>query len=143
MVTLFHNLEQIAMHIRDSKSFGYTTVKEHLSSEHQFVAGWSPDFFIRWAQRLDLSVEQYIRKVLDMKTYPEQTYRSCAGILSFEKKAGKDRLIAACRKGILFDTFNYRFINRVLKSGLESTPPEPEQPELPFHENTRGPESYR
>ena len=143
MVTLFHNLEQIAMHIRDSKSFGYTTVKEHLSSEHQFVAGWSPDFFIRWAQRLDPSVEQYIRKVLDMKTYPEQTYRSCAGILSFEKKAGKDRLIAACRKGILFDTFNYRFINRVLKSGLESTPPEPEQPELPFHENTRGPESYR
>lgn len=143
MVTIFCNLEQIALHIRDHKAFGYTTLKEHLSSEHQFVAGWSPDFFIQWAQRLDPAVEQYIRKVLDMKTYPEQTYRSCVGILSFEKKAGKDRLIAACQKGILFDTFNYKFIDRVLRSGLESTPPETEQSQLPFHENIRGEAEYR
>ena len=143
MVTIFCKLEQIGLHIRNHKPFGYTTVKEHLSSEHQFVAGWSPDFFIRWAKRLDPAVEVYIRKVLDMKTYPEQTYRSCAGILTFEKKAGKERLIAACRKGILFDTFNYKFIDRVLRSGLEDTPPEPDQPELPFHSNIRGSENYR
>jgi transposase len=141
-VTIFCHLEQIAVHPRDTKAFAYSTIREHLSSQHQFVAGWSPDFFITWARRLDPAVEAYIRRVLDMKTYPEQTYRSCAGILTQEKKVGKERLIAACKKGISFDTYNYKFIERVLKNGLENLQPEPEQPRLPLHENIRGPEYY-
>jgi len=142
-VTVFYKLEQIAVHPRDTKAFGYSTIKEHLSSQHQFVAGWSPDFFIHWARRLDPAVEQYIMRVLDMKTYPEQTYRSCAGILTLEKKAGKDRLIAACKKGIYFDTYNYKFIDRLLKHNLENLQSEPEQPQLPFHDNIRGADYYR
>ena len=141
-VTVFCNLEQIAVHVRDTKPFGYSTVKEHLSSEHQFVAGWSPDFFIQWAHRLDPAVEQYIRRVLDMKTYPEQTYRSCAGILSLEKKTSRERLIAACKKGIHFETYNYKFIERLLKNNLENLQAEPDEPRLPLHENIRGAEYY-
>ena len=142
-VAIYCKHEQIALHVRDTRSYQYTTVKEHLSSQHGFVKGWCPEKFLTWAHRIDPDVEVYIRKILNQKWLPEQAYRSCVGILSMEKKVGKERLVSACRKGIQFDTFSYRFIDRILRRKLENaTPEESIPPTLPFHDNIRGKEYY-
>lgn len=142
-VSIYCNNERIAYHLRDNRSHKYTTVKEHLPTTHQFVAEWHPDKFISWAAGIDPVVEQYIRKVLENKSYPEQTYRSCVGILSFDRKAGRERLIAACRRASEFETYNYKVIEQIIHHKLDRQPIDATQGTLPLHENIRGAEYYK
>ena len=143
-VSVYYNKERIAFYKRDIKQFGYTTTKEHLPSAHQFVSDWSPDKFLSWAARVDPKVKQYINRILESKTYPEQAYRSCVGILSQEKKVGKQRLVDAIDRAIHYGAYNYKIIDRILKGGLDRLKEDDEkQTSLPFHENIRGPKSYR
>ena len=143
-VSVYYNKERIAFHKRDAKRFAYTTIKDHLPSAHQFVSDWNPDKFLSWAARIDPKVKDYISMILYNKTYPEQAYRSCVGILSQEKKVGKQRLIAAIDRAISYGAYNYKIVDRILKGGLDRLTEEDQpQTSLPFHENIRGADSYR
>jgi len=142
-VSVYCNNERIAYHIRDYKAHKYTTVKEHLPSTHQFVSDWNPDKFTAWAARIDPIVEKYITKVLENKSYPEQTYRSCVGILSFDKKVGRDRLIAACARASEYGSYNYKVIEQIINNKLDRQPKDDGQGILPMHDNIRGPQYYK
>ena len=142
-VSIYCKGERIAYHLRDFKQYKYTTVKEHLPSTHQFVSSWNPEKFLGWASRISPIVEAYIKKVLENKSYPEQTYRSCVGILSFEKKAGGERLIAACERAASYSVFNYKVIEQIINNKLDRQNTEPQQQTLPLHDNIRGAEYYK
>lgn len=142
-VSVYYNKERIAFHKRAIQPFAYTTIKDHLPSTHQFVSDWNPNKFLSWAAAIDPKVKEYISMVLYNKTYPEQAYRSCVGILSQEKKVGKQRLIAAIDRAASFGAYNYKIIDRILKGGLDRLAEEEQQTELPSHENIRGADSYR
>lgn len=141
-VSVFYMNDRIAFHLRDRKPFGYTTIKDHLPSAHQFVAEWNPDKFIQWARNIDPDVEVYIRGILSQKVYPEHSYRSCIGVLSLDKKVGRERLIAACRKANAMHVYNYKFIDRLIRKNLESYQEEEDHRKLPDHDNIRGEQYY-
>lgn len=145
-VSIFCNKERIAYHLRNIKRHGYSTIKEHLSSSHQFVTEWNPDKFTSWAQGIHPQVRDYIARILDTATYPEQAYRSCLGILSYEKKVGRERLIKAVERAIFYGAYNYTIIKKILQGGLDQILPEddihPSGP-LPEHDNIRGAQSYQ
>jgi transposase len=144
-VSIYFKNERIAFHPRSFKKYGYTSVKEHLPSQHQFIAEWNPEKFTRWALSIDPAVEAFIKKVLEAKVYPEQAYRSCVGILSFDKKIGRERLINACKRATHFNTYNYKIIERIIQSKHDLLPLEDETPlqqTLPLHENIRGASYY-
>lgn len=142
-VSIYSNTERIAYHIRDFKQHKYTTIKDHLPSTHRFVSEWNPEKFTKWAAYISPIVETYIEKVLENKSYPEQTYRSCVGILSFDKKAGRERLIAACKRATEFGVFNYKVIEQIINNKLDRQPVEVVQGTLPLHDNIRGAEYYK
>jgi transposase len=142
-VAVYLGGERIAYHLRDKVPYKYTTVKDHLPSSHQFVSEWNPSKFIEWAGHIHPDVESYITKVLENKSYPEQTYRSCAGILSFEKKAGKDRLIAACQRASSFGVYNYKVISQIINNRLDRVDTKAKQTTMPLHENIRGANYYK
>ncbi|MDZ4204874.1 MAG: IS21 family transposase [Bacteroidales bacterium] len=141
-VSVYLGGDRIAYHLRNTKPHKYTTIKEHLPSSHQFVSDWSPDKFINWAAQLHPDVESYICKVLENKSYPEQTYRSCVGILSFAKKAGKDRLIAACQRAASFGAYNYKVIEQIINNKLDRIQSFELSTTMPKHENIRGSRYY-
>lgn len=144
-VAVFYNKQRIAFHQRDVRPFGYTTVKEHLPSTHQFVAEWNPEKFLAWAAGIHPIVKDYIQAILESKTYPEQAYRSCVGILSQEKKVGRQRLIDAIERATHYGAYNYKIIDRILKGGLDRLKDDtgPQQTTLPFHDNIRGADHYQ
>lgn len=144
-VAVFYNRERIACHSREPKAYGYTTHKQHLPSTHQFVSDWNPDKFIQWAASIDPIVKEYITRILDSKAYPEQTYRSCVGILSQERKVGRERLIKAITRATEFGAYNYTTVHKILTLGLDrlDEPAEPAPAPLPFHENIRGAGHYQ
>ena len=144
-VSVYHNRERVALHKRNFKAYGYSTTKDHLPSQHQFVADWSPQKFLQWSAGIDPAVHDFIKQVLDSKAYPEQAYQSCIGILSYQKKVGKDRLIAACTRAAHYQAYNYTMIKRILAKGLETQLPTDDKQlktDLPDHENIRGSQAF-
>ena len=144
-VSVYYKGERIAFHRRDMRYHVYTTVKEHMPSAHRFVAEWNPQKFLSWAERIHPDVRDFIDAVMERKRHPEQAYRSCVGILSFDKKVGRERFLAAIRRASDFGAYDYRTVDRILKNGLEglSNGDDGKQMELPFHKNIRGKEDYR
>jgi len=143
-VSVYCEGTRIAYHLRDTRAHKYTTVKEHLPSTHQFVSEWNPEKFLKWAEHIAPEVHIYISRVLDNKNYPEQTYRSCVGILTFDKKAGRERLINACKRAMDYGVYNYKVIEKIINNKLDRSPSqEVEQIKLPLHDNLRGPEYYK
>jgi len=140
-VNIFYNHDRISLHTLSNKEYAYSTQKQHLSSTHQFMLDWNPEKFISWAERISPVVKLYIEKIIQQKSYPEQAFRSCIGILSQEKKVGKERLIKAIERAISYKVYNYKTIIQILKNGLEDLTEEEtpnRQLTLPFHENIRG-----
>jgi transposase len=137
-VSIYFEGQRIAYHLRDRKAYKYTTVKEHLPSTHQFVSEWNPTKFLSWAQRIHPDVQAYISHVLENKSYPEQTYRSCVGILSFDKKAGRERLIAACQRAAGYGVYNYKVIEQIINNKLDRLDTSEAITPMPEHDNVRG-----
>jgi len=145
-VHIFCQNEQIAYHTRGIKPFGYTTIADHLPSSHRFVSEWRPEKFITWGGNIDPVVKTYIEVLLSQKIHPEQAYRSCVGILSLEKKLGKERFIKVIRRGHFYKIYHYKAIMKIVAGGLDMLfDPELEvqADRLPHHKNIRGKESYQ
>lgn len=144
-VSVFHGGERIAFHNRNMKERGYTSVKDHMPSAHRFVSDWNPGYFLDWAKGIHPEVRHYLQVILDSYPYPEQAYKSCLGILGYDKKAGRERLINAVKRAGHYNTYNYSVITRILNSGMDSIPLDTENSsDKPVeHENIRGAESFR
>ena len=141
-IEVYYRYLQIASHERSMEKYHYTTTTDHLAPQHQFLAEWTPDKFIQKAMNIDEEVAKYISKVLEKKVYPEQSYKSCSGILNFASKVGAERLIAACRLADSLTQYNYLIIEEILLKKLEQLSCEDELTQIPTHENIRGKEYY-
>jgi len=144
-VEIYCQYERIATHQRNLKKHGYSTHKEHLPSHHQWVVEWHPDKFRRWASGIGVCTEKAVEVLLTSRAHPEQAYKSCIGILSLEKKVGKDRLEKACSRALLYGGMSYKLVRAILDKGLEQIPEEftlPADATLQ-HENIRGKQAYQ
>jgi len=144
-VEIYYKYNRIAMHRRNYKPYVYTTITEHLASTHQFVTGWSASRFIDWANSIDTAVGEYILQIIDSRNHPEQAYKSCLGILNFEKKVGRERLTNACKRALDFKIYSFKTVQKILENNLDQIiDPENEEKEqeLPDHGNIRGKQYY-
>ncbi len=139
-VEIYYRYELIATHPRIKSPHNYSTLPEHLATQHRYVAEWNPEHFLSQARALHPDIEKYIEQVLIRKAHPEQAYKSCQGILSFAKRLGVDRLINACNRASDYGLYHYKIIEKILFKGLDKFNPDLEQEpsSMPVHENIRG-----
>ena len=143
-VEIYKDNIRIALHRRNHRNYGYTTIKKHMPPEHQFVNGWSPDRFIRWAATMGGSVKEFIRLMLDSREHPEQAFKACMGILKLGKKYDDKALQFVCKKAIEINSISYRFIANSLKNNTYKMEEEgANNLTLPFHNNIRGKDNYK
>lgn len=144
LVEIYHQHQCLAQHYRDKKQYAYTTQKEHMPSYHKFVSEWSSEKFISWASVIGLECKEYITKILDKKQHPEQSYKSCLGILHLAKKAGNQRLNNACKRALDYQAYNYKIIDNILNKGWDHIEDaDPDHTEVPLHKNIRGRNYYK
>ena len=144
-VEIFHKYNRIAIHKRNYKPYVYTTNAEHLASTHQFVSDWSPSRFIDWATEIDPVIGEYIIQIIESRNHPEQAYKSCMGILNFEKKVGRERLVNACKRALDFKIYSFKTIQKILENNLDQIDFEQKselEQQLPIHGNIRGKQYY-
>jgi transposase len=141
---VYYQYERIAFHTRNRKPFGHTTVEDHLASRHQFMSAWNPETFIQRATEVGSDTKAYIIGILSSRHHPEQTYKSCQGVLSFVARVGKERLNNACKRAMHYGDYSYHTIRVILEKGLDQSDPESDQDKKPppQHPNIRGPRYY-
>lgn len=141
------NMKRIAVHRRDCRRNGYTTLPEHMPESHlkyKQQKGWTEDDFIYKAEQIGEQTRIAINKLLGAKAFIEQTYDGCLGVLRLADKYGNDRLEAACRRANTGSRINYKILHNILKNSLDKIPACENELSLfiPEHENIRGAEAY-
>ena len=111
----------------------------------RFAQQWSPERFSRWAETIGPATAALIAQVLQARRHPEQSYRSCLGILRLAKTYSDPRLEAAAQRALLLGTHAVRSLESILKHRLDQQPLQQQQHELPLptdHGNIRGPSYF-
>jgi transposase len=150
-VEIYHQFERVALHLRQPAKGHYTTLREHLHPNHQWQTQWSPLFFTEQAGRIGPHTEALTgtpdrTDILRARPYPEQAYRSCAGVLSLAKGYGTDRLERACRRALHYRATSYQLVKSILERELDRLDPEPTPAvtsPTAMHENVRGASAYQ
>jgi transposase len=144
VVEVYKDNVRIAIHQRNRKPYGYTTIKEHMPANHQFVDGWNPQRFISWAEKMGGSVKEFIQLMLDQREHPVQAFKACMGVLNLGKKYDDQAMQLVCKKAIEINCISYRFITNSLKNNTyKIEEDDPVDIKLPLHENIRGKENYK
>lgn len=118
-VELFHRGRRVASHARSALRNRHTTISEHMPSSHRRYAEWTPARIAREAERVGSATAGLCAAIMRAKPHPEQGFRACLGILRLAKSYGRERLEAACRRGLDIGATTYGSIASILKSGLD------------------------
>lgn len=142
-IEIYHQHQRIAIHQRLQGRYHYSTLREHLPAAHQWVSDWSPEYFLSWAGRVGPQTQRAVDAILTSRAHPEQAYKSCQGVLSLEKKVGKERLERACERALCYGSISYRVIRSILERGLDTLPESVAVSPVTAHENIRGATAYQ
>ncbi len=138
-VECFHRGQRVASHVRSSRKGRHTTAPEHMLEKHRQMGDWTPDRFVRWANKIGPSTAALITAVLNSRRHPQQAYRSCLGLLRLAKCHGDARLEAAAARALAIGSYSYRSVESILKHRLDETAADQlERAEPVEHDNIRG-----
>lgn len=144
-VECFNRGKRVAVHKRSYQRGGHTTVKEHMPARHRKYHDWSPERFLRWAEKIGPHTARLTKSILESRSYPQQAYRTLLGILRLGKSYNEERLEAACKRALYIGATSYRSVESILKNGLDHKPlsAETEQAQPVRHHNIRGSRYYQ
>lgn len=145
-IEIFHKGERVAVHLRGGHRGRHTTVPEHMPSSHRRYADWTIERIRREAAAIGPSTGKLTVPILESKPHPEQGFRACLGILRLARQYGRDRLEAACDRGLGIGARSYGSILSILQNGLDRARASPRsaQGALPLdHPNIRGSGYYQ
>lgn len=140
-VEVFYQGRRVASHARSYVSGAATTRDEHRPAAHRHYLEWTPERFVHWAGKVGPATAAVVEKILNSRRHPEQSFRSCLGVISLGKSFGETRLEAACRRALRLEAWSYQSVKSILKTGLDrQADPEPLPTRPPLvHDNVRGP----
>ena len=149
VVEIFSRGERVASHQRCHGRKGTAvTNEEHRPHAHREYGKWPPARLVAWATTLGPSIAQVVERMLSRHSRPELAYRPVLGVIRLGDRYGITRLERACERALTashLDGARYRYIESILKLGLEATPLERSEPTLSLphvHENVRGGSYY-
>jgi hypothetical protein len=143
-VEIYYEHQRVAFHVGHPAQHHYTTLKEHLPATHQWFSSWSPAYFTSQAEQVGPYTQLAIEDILRSRSYPEQAYRSCAGVLSLERPFSAQRLERACERALLYQATSYKLIRSILERELDRLEPLMDETSLlPTYENIPGATAYQ
>lgn len=142
-VEIFYKGNRIASHLRTNVKGSHTTIKEHMPESHRQYLEWTPSRIINWAKKTGEETAKMVELILQKRTYPEQGYRSCLGIMRLGKIYSNERLESACKRALAYKAYSYKTVKNILEKGLdkEILPDNHKSIEI-NHENIRGKEYF-
>jgi transposase len=144
-IEIFHKGERVAVHLRGGARGRHTTLPEHMPQSHRRHAEWTIERIGQEATAIGAATASLTTLILRDKPHPEQGFRACLGILRLVRSYGRDRVEAACARGLEIGARSYGSVQSILQHGLDRQPPTASElrGELPLlHPNIRGSRYY-
>lgn len=113
---------KIAQHARIIKAYGYTTVALHMPTKHQQYQNQlhnTAQYYLNEANKIGQFTHSYMLKLLQSKTYEQQTYESCKGLLRLVEIYTAPRLEKACERLAHIQIYSYKQAKNVLDNRLD------------------------
>lgn len=142
LVSIFVEGERAAVHPRNYKKGGYSTIREHLCSAHQHYLERSPEYYMNKARNACPELLRFFELLFQQGRYPEQLYRTCDGLLRLHRNSDAERFAKACQLAIDHEQYSYRFIQNILKNNMTMQSTKTINRPLPKHQNIRGGNYY-
>ena len=140
-VTVLHKGRRIAVHAIPLTG-DHVTDTTHMPSAHQFIAMWTPESALAWADTVGPSVRAYLEVSMAAQKHPVQQRRTATGMSSLCKKYGSATVENASRRALELGATGLHRLTNLLETGVWKIGTE-EQHEASFdHENVRGPKNY-
>lgn len=142
MVEVYIGIERIAAYPRNYNSLKrYITLPEHMPEEHKAVSGWSSERFMSWAEKIGPHTRELIKRVLESREYPTQTYRACMGIMRFGKSYSAEMMERVSREALDKNTYSFKYFSILLKQTVTHVSKADAEKIIP-HDNVRGSSAY-
>jgi transposase len=119
MIELFHNGTLLTRHLFSPQNFRYTTRPEHMPQKHQFVKGLTPGWIIAQAAKIGEATVNTVAAEMRRCEHVQQGFSRALGILQLAKAYTPERLEAACRRCLHFNSTSYQAVKSVLAKGLD------------------------
>ena len=106
---------------------------------------WTIERIGREASAIGAATAMLTTVILQSRPHPEQGFRACLGILRLVRTYGRDRVEAACARGLEIGARSYGSVQSILQHGLDRQTPalRARDDELPLlHPNIRGSRYY-
>ena len=113
-VEILHKGTRVASHPRALGTRHFRTLTEHRPPAHRAYLEWTPERFLRWAAKIGPSTQKLIEARLASREHPEQSFRSCLGILGLAKRFGDERLEAASTRALSFGIHSWKGLKNIL-----------------------------
>lgn len=143
LVRIYAQGKQIAVHQRSYAPGKYTSVEQHLPSQHQHYKNRSPAYYLDKAKGVCQEFHHLLEALFAQNRYPEQLYNTCDGLFSLARKSDPARFARACQIAAEYRVYSYKFVQGVLENNtteLEQAPTG-NRP-LPGGDNVRGKDYY-
>lgn len=143
LVRIYSDGTLLAAHPRDLRTGRYSTIPEHLCSEHQHYLQRSPEYYLGRARTGGPALYALFEAIFAQDRYPEQLYRSCDGLLALGRKTDPEVFARACGIALEHQNYSWRFIDTLVKNNMTSYQDSPDSKQLPKHGNVRGRDYYQ
>ena len=138
MLEIFHRGQQVAIHPLSAVQGRFSTCPDHMPSNHRFVLELDAGWLLKQAEAIGPFTTQYLKSLLKSRTFPEQAYRSCLGVLSLARKYPQPLMETACEQACEAHLSSSKALKAELEALSQHTPVL--IPQI-VHENIRG-ETY-
>ena len=143
IVEIFHRGKRVSVHQRRYIGTRHSTDPDHMPSSHRHYAEWTPERFLRWGSKIGPNTEGLIAAVLARRKHPEQSYRTCLGILHHYRGVAPTRAETVSARALELGALTSKSIASLLsRKPDKSAVKDGAQCTLFDHANLRGPGYY-
>ncbi len=135
---------RIALHTRNYKKGGWTTLRDHMPASHQTIyehRSLNKDAFLEKASGIGPNTRIFVERVFERK-HAEQNFNTCLGLLRLAKVYSKERVEAACERALQTNTCSYKMVSTILDNKTDMESATEAAFKLPPHQNLRGSQAY-
>ena len=147
IVSIFYKGKQVAVHALSQCKGHYATLTEHMPPQHKFFKEWSPERFIRFAEKIGCNTKEVVQAILSLRQHPEQGFKTHQGFLALTKQYSESRLELACQRAMKIGAVSYKSIQSILKNGLDNLTLDGQKQssssQIAYHDNIRGSQYYQ
>lgn len=119
---IFHHSKQVAVHQRNDKPNQFTTLEEHMPSQHRYYREQEQDASIgrlmQWAKNMGPETQACVEQFFKSRAFPQQAIRAVLGLKRLAERYGQPLFEKACQKTRLLHRYRYKTVEDLLKHGL-------------------------